>query len=232
MSSSKHTGLQIKHCLRIALPNSMTQAPPPLWTDLLPTIDDIPTSTITLKTPPLPSPPHSAPPKKKHTLNTSSPFFSGVYGCVLFSLTPVHHYSAIPQGKSIIFNYYRKALPHELTEGSSYVLVDIYENLWAAPEVFLKWRQAVKSGAMKEPDKSTYWYSITHIGDEYQLYWSLRKNSLQVVHHPVPFLFSLSLKVVMMMAMMKRKKRHSPMLTLKMSMKRRTPTSNWTSIKK
>ena len=66
------------------------------------------------------------------------------------------------------------------------MLVDIYENLWSAPDVFLKWHQAVNSGAMKEPEKSTYHYSITHIDDEYWLYYSLKRDSLQVVRHPVP----------------------------------------------
>lgn len=98
----------------------------------------------------------------------------------------MHHYSTIPQGKSILFNYFRKALPHEVAEGSSYVLVDIYDNLWSAPEVFLKWCQAVDSGMMKEPEKSTYHFCITHVGDEYRLYYSLKRDSLQVVHHPVP----------------------------------------------
>ena len=73
-----------------------------------------------------------------------------------------------------------------MAEGSSYILVDIYENLWTAPEVFLKWRQVVDSRAMKEPEKAAYSYSITHIGDEYQLYWSLKKDSIQAVHHPAP----------------------------------------------
>ena len=96
---------------------------------------------------------------------------------VLFSITLVHHYSAIPQGKSIIFNYFQKALPHKVMEGSSYVLMDIYENLWTTPEVFLKWRQAVNSRAMKKHEKSTYQYSITHIGDKYWLYYHLGRHT-------------------------------------------------------
>ena len=39
---------------------------------------------------------------------------------------------------------------------------------------------------MKEPKKNTYYFCITHIGDEYWLYYSLKRDSLQVVHHPVP----------------------------------------------
>ena len=108
MSSRKRTGPQVKHCPRITLPNSMTQVPPPLRSDLLPSIDDIPMSTVMLKSDPLPPPPRGVPQKKKHATASHSPFFSGVYGQVLFSLTPVHHYSAIPQGKSIILNYFRK----------------------------------------------------------------------------------------------------------------------------
>ena len=77
-------------------------------------------------------------------------------------------------------------MPHEATEGSSYILIDIFENLWAAPEVFLKWRQAIDEGALKEPEKSAFRYCITCIGDEYRLYCSPRKDSLQSVKHPLP----------------------------------------------
>ena len=73
-----------------------------------------------------------------------------------------------------------------MSEGSSYILVDIFENLWTAPEVFLKWRQAVDTSAMKDPEKSAYRYSIMQIRDKYQLYWSLKKDSIQAVCHPAP----------------------------------------------
>ena len=98
-SSSKRTGPQIKHCLCISLPNAITQPPPPLRTDAPQSIDDIPTSTVTLKTAPLPPPPCGAPPKKKHTPAKHSPLFPGIYGRPLFTLTPVNHYSSIPDGK-------------------------------------------------------------------------------------------------------------------------------------
>ena len=208
-SSSKCTGPQVKHCQRIALPNAITQIPPPPRTNLPPSIDDIPSTTVMLKMAPLPPPPCGALPKKKHTPSKQSPFFNGVYGHPLFSLTPVNHFSAIPQGKSIIFNYYRKVLPHEVTEGSSYILMDIYENLWVAPEVFLKWRQAVNAGALKEPEKSTLCFCIAHIGDEYWLYSSLRRDSLQVVKHPLPLCILLSLRLARLTTMMATKKRHS-----------------------
>ena len=185
-SSSKSSGPKVKHCQQITLPNVILQAPPPPCSDLPATIDDIPTSTVTLKSAPLLPPPRGAPPKKKHTPGKQSPFFNGVYGHPLFSLMPINHYSTIPQGKSIIFNYYRKALPHEAAEGSSYILVDIYENFWSAPEVFLKWWQAVDTGVLKEPEKSMLHFCLTHIGDEYWLYWSLKKDSIQAVHHPAP----------------------------------------------
>ena len=184
-SSTKTTGPHIKHCQWITLPNTMSQAPPPPCTDLPATIDDILTSIVTLKSAPLP-PPHGTSPKKKHSLGKQSPFFPSIYRRPLFTLTPVNHFSAIPQGKSIIFNYYRKALPHEVSEGSSYILVDIFENLWTTPEVFLKWRQVVDVSAMKEPKKSVYHFSITHICEEYWLYWSLKKDSIQSVRHPAP----------------------------------------------
>ena len=142
------SGPRVKHCSRVSLPNTITQAPPPPRTDMPPSINDIPTSTVTLKSAPLPPPPpRDAPAKKKRVPNNPSPFFDGVYGRPLFSLAPVRHYSSIPDGKSIIFNFYRKALPHEMKEGSTYILIDVYENLWLAPEVFLKWREAVDSGA-------------------------------------------------------------------------------------
>ena len=178
-SSSKRTSPQIKHCLRISLPNAVTQAPPPPRSDHPPTISDIPTSNVTVKSDLLP-------PKKKQSLAKKSPFFDGVYGRPLFSLAPVHHFNSIPNGKSNIFNYFRKAMPHEVAEGSSFVLIDIYKNLWTAPEVFLKWRQAVDEGVMKEPEKSAFRYCITHIGDEFHLYCSPWKDSLQSVRHPLP----------------------------------------------
>ena len=108
MSSGKRTGPQVKHCARIALPNSMTQSPPPPHTDILPSTDDILVSTVMLKSDPLPPPPCSTPLKKKHTSSSQCPFFSGVYGWLLYSLTSVHHYSMIPQGKFILFNYFRR----------------------------------------------------------------------------------------------------------------------------
>ena len=67
-----------------------------------------------------------------------------------------------------------------------YILVDIYENLWVAPEVFLKWRQAIDAGALKEPEKSVLRFCLTRIGDEFHLYCSPWKDSLQSVQHPVP----------------------------------------------
>ena len=181
MSSSP----RVKHCQRISLPNAVTQAPPPLRSDVPPSIADIPTSTVTLKSDPLP-PPCGVPPKKKRSSAPHSPFFDGVYGRPLFSLAPVHHFSSIPKGKSILFNYFRKAMTHEATEGSNYILIDIFENLWAAPEVFLKWRQAVDEGVMKELEKSTFRYCITRVGDEFRLYYSPRKDSIQSVKHPLP----------------------------------------------
>ena len=189
-SSGKRTSPQVKHCPRISLPSAITQAPPPPHNDLPLSINDIPSTTVVLKSAALPPPPCGAPLKKKHVPGKKTPFFDGVYGHPMFSLTPVNHFSAIPEGKSIIFNYYRKALLHEAAEGSSYILVDIYKNLWAVPKVFLKWRQAVDAGVLKEPEKSTLCFCLTHIGDEYQLYSSLHRDSLQVVKHPLPPPFS------------------------------------------
>ena len=94
----KHTGPQVKYCTCIALPAVMTQAPPPPCTDLLPTINNIPTTTVTLKPTPLPPPPRDAPPKKKWSPSKQSPFFPGVYRRPLFTLTPVNHYSSILDG--------------------------------------------------------------------------------------------------------------------------------------
>ena len=185
-SPTKSTGPHVKHCARVTLPNAITQAPPPPCSDMPPSIDSIPTSTVTLKTAPLPPPPCGAPPKKKQSHGNHSPFFPGVYSHPLFSLTPVKHFSSILNVKSIIFNYYRKALPHELAEGSTFILVNIFENLWTMPEVFLKWREAVKSGTLKEPEKAVYHYSITRIGDEFCLYYSLKKDSIASVRHPAP----------------------------------------------
>ena len=96
------------------------------------------------------------------------------------------HYSAIPQGKSILFHFFRKAFPHEIQEGSSYILVDINDNLWVALEVFLKWRQAVEAGVMKELNLAEYWLCISHIGSKYCLYYSLHRDSFKNVHHPAP----------------------------------------------
>ena len=192
MSSSKPSGPRVKHSPRVSLPNIISQAPPPPRTDMPPSINDIPTSMVTLKSAPLPpSPPHDAPAKKKRVPNNPSPFFDGVYGRPLFSLAPIRHFSSIPDSKSIIFHFFRKALPHELTEGGSpYILIDVFENLWVAPEVFLKWREAVDSGAAKDIEKSAVRLCLTRIGDEFRLYCSPRKDSLQSVKHPVPPPFS------------------------------------------
>ena len=88
------------------------------------------------------------------------------------------------QGKSILFHYFRKEFPHEIQEGSSYILVDINDNLWVALEVFLKWQQAVEAGSMKELNLSNYWLCISHISSEYRLYYSLWRDSFKAVHHP------------------------------------------------
>ena len=78
-SSGKRTSPQVKHCPRISLPNAVTQAPPPPRSDI-PSIADIPTSIVMLKSDPLPPPPCGAPPKKKRSSAPHSPFFDGVYG--------------------------------------------------------------------------------------------------------------------------------------------------------
>ena len=58
------------------------------------------------------------------------------------------------------------------------------------PEVFLKWRQAIDSGVMKDVEKSTFRFCLTRIANKYCLYCSPRKDSLQSVKHPVPPPFS------------------------------------------
>ena len=184
MSSGKLTGPHVKHMPRIAVPSVI---PPPLDTkqDKPITIGNIPTTTVTLKSdPPCSSSPSI--PSRKHALGKQSPFYDGVYRRLLFSLTPVFHYSAIPQGKSILFHYFRKAFPHEIQEGSSFILVDINDNLWVAPEVFLKWQQAVEAGSMKELNLAEYQLCISHIGSEYRLYYSLQRDSYKSVKHPAP----------------------------------------------
>ena len=182
MSSANSTGPRVKHVPRITVP-SIIPPPPASSSDKPITIDDIPTSIVTLKlVPPLPS--------RKRARSRQSPFYDGVYRRLLFSLTPVFHYSAIPQGKSILFHYFRKAFPHEIQEGSSFILVDINDNLWVAPEVFLKWRQVVEVGSMKELNLSEYCLCISHIGSEYRLYYSLRRDSYKNVKHPAPLPFA------------------------------------------
>ena len=181
MSSAKLTGPQVKHCQRITIPSTIPP-PPPSTSDKPITIDDIPVSTVTLKS----DPPPSLLTRKCPARGKCSPFFNGVYGRLLFSLMPAYHYSAIPQGKSILFHYFRKAFPHEVVEGSSYILVDINDNLWVAPEVFLKWRQAIEAGNMKELDLNIYQLCILHIGTEYCLYYLLWKDSFKNVYHPAP----------------------------------------------
>ena len=52
--------------------------------------------------------------------------------------------------------------------------------------MFLKWREAIDTGAMKEPEKSAFRYCLTRINDEFHLYCSLRRDSLQSVKHPLP----------------------------------------------
>ena len=77
-----------------------------------------------------------------------------------------------------------------MKEGSTYILIDVYKNLWLAPEVFLKWREAVDCGAAKDIEKSAVRLCLTRIGDEFRLYCSPWKDSLQSVKHPVPPPFS------------------------------------------
>ena len=65
MSSPKSSGPRVKHCACVALPNTIMQAPPPPRSDLPTSIDVIPTSTVILKSAPLPPPPCGIPPQKK-----------------------------------------------------------------------------------------------------------------------------------------------------------------------
>ena len=64
MSSAKSTGPQVKHCPRIAIPSTIP--PPPATKANKPiTIDDIPTSTVTLKSDPPPCSSPSLPSRKR-----------------------------------------------------------------------------------------------------------------------------------------------------------------------
>ena len=140
----------------------------------------IPLPPLSIALPPVASPP----PKKK--LVPSHPFINGVVGKLYFSLTPVHHYFSIPHSKSIIICNFRKALPHEKAESGSYVLMDTFNGLWLAPKVFNKWREAVKSCTVPELDLSTNRLSLAHIGSEFRLYISLKRNSYKDLIWPAP----------------------------------------------
>ena len=165
-----------------------TIPPPPLNRDcnqdekpFVSLIDKIPTSIVVKKkkTPAN----SSAVPQKK--VQPSSPFLDGVVGKLYFSLAPVHSFVDIPTGKSLIIHSFRKALLHERMHGA-YILVDAFENLWSAPEVFLKWRENVDAGAMKELDLNTYQLSLGRNGEELHLYTSLWCDSYKAVQHPAP----------------------------------------------
>ena len=136
--------------------------------------------------PPLSALPPIASPLPKKKSVPSHPFINGVVGKVYFSLTPVHHYFSIPIGKSIIICNFQKALPHEKAESSSYVLMDTFDGLWLAPEVFDKWCKAVESGAISELDMSTNRLSLACIGSEFRLYVSLKRNSYKDLTQPAP----------------------------------------------
>ena len=142
---------------------------------------------ITIPPPPL----LSASPSVSSPLVTKKPapshlFINRVVGKLYFSLTPVHHYFSIPHGKSIIICNFRKALPHEKVESSSYVLMDTFDGLWLAPEVFDKWRKAVKSHAVPELDLTTNRLLLACIGSEFRLYVSLKRNSYKDLTRPAP----------------------------------------------
>ena len=75
-------------------------------------------------------------------------------------------------------------------EGSSFILVDIFDNLWVAPEVFLKWQKAVDRGSVNDVDLGVYHLCISHIGSEFCIYYSLWREAYKAVHHPAPPPFS------------------------------------------
>ena len=164
-----------------------TIPPPPLNRDcnqdekpFVSLINKIPTSKVTKKKVPAKS---SAVPRKK--VQPTSPFLDSIVRKLYFSLTPIHSFVDIPSGKSIIIHSFRKSLPHERVNGA-YILIDAFDNLWSAPEVFLKWRENVDGGAMKELDLNTYWLSIGRNGEEFHLYTSLWRDSYKAVQHPAP----------------------------------------------
>ena len=156
--------LKTKVCLRSAIQPAITIPPPPPLNAL----------------PPIASPL----PKKKSLL--SHPFINRVVGKLYFSLTPVYHYFSIPIGKSIIITNFQKALPHEKAETGTYVLTDTLEGLWIAPDVFDKWHNAVEEGTIPELDMNTNRLSLAHIGSEFQLYVSLKRNSYKDLTQPAP----------------------------------------------
>ena len=156
--------LKTKVCLRSAVLVISSIPPPPLLTV---------------------SPSISSPlPKKKSV--PSHLFINRVVGKLYFSLTLVHHYFSIPHGKSIIICNFQKALPHKKAESGSYVLTDAFDGFWLVPEVFDKWHEAVKSRAVPELDLTTNRLSLAHIGSEFQLYVSLKRNSYKDLTRPAP----------------------------------------------
>lgn len=137
-----------------------------------------PTSTVTLKKK------LSTPRKKVAPASSSNPFLNGILGKLYFSLAQIHSYVDIPEGKSIIISHFRKSLPHKRVEVGSYILEDTFNNLWSAPEVFLKWHKDIDTSAIKELDINTYWISLAWVDNEYCLYTSLQRDSYKTVLHP------------------------------------------------
>ena len=52
--------------------------------------------------------------------------------------------------------------------------------------MFLKWQEAVDTGAMRDPEKSACRYSIAHIREEFWLYCFPKKDTFHAVKHPAP----------------------------------------------
>ena len=99
MSSGKAASPQTKNVQRIAVPS--TFPPPPPRTDMPPFFSSFPTTTPSLKHPPI-----------KKTCRSNA-IIKGQVGTKFFSLERAHPYTELPDGCSLIISTCRKPLPHK-----------------------------------------------------------------------------------------------------------------------
>ena len=153
MSSMKSTSPHFKHCQRITVPSTIP--PPPACTDILPSFDNIPTTSPTLRCPPI-----------KKTCQSNA-IIKGQVGTKFFSLEQPHHYSELPDGCSLIISCCQKPLPHE-NVNTKFVLLDTFSMKWSAPKIVDVWQEQVEAGTI-EDELKTHQVTLICSGSDFYL---------------------------------------------------------------